>query len=298
MLSAKDLLSELHVVDLTHRLPGPMAGKLLVDLGAHVTKIEDTTFGDPFNGAVFSAMDDSFSQWYQQINANKKIVQLSFKKDIEEIRRSCEKADIILMGLPPKIENALGLSDLDHTHVSVTMTASHHKRESMHDLNVLAQLGYLNRHVQEFPKHDIIAPPFFPFAGVLFSQAIVQTALAGYIKALKESKRIQVSCALDEATKNSLHPLHVPDQEHFLHNGRYPCYNIYRLQDGHIALACLEDKFWHKFCDTFELELTLEQRFHDKDDSVKKMISDYFKPLTKHVVREKINHQDMCATVF
>ena len=41
-------LSKLTVVDLTHRLPGPLAGHLLHTMGARTIKIEDDKFGDPF----------------------------------------------------------------------------------------------------------------------------------------------------------------------------------------------------------------------------------------------------------
>jgi alpha-methylacyl-CoA racemase len=294
------LLSDVKVLDLTHRLPGPLAGKLLADLGAQVTKIEDQTFGDPFNSSIFDAMDDSFKSWYQKLNTQKSIISLDYKKsqDQERFVTLYQQADIVLMGLPSKIQRLLNLVDQDHIHACVHMVASLERKESMHDLNVLAKLGYLSRHVQEFKDDEIIPPPFFPVAGMAFSHTIVQNAQAALYQAEKQKKRIDVTVSLEQATKDLFEPLHMTEQSSFLHNGRYPCYNIYRLKDGFIALACLEEKFWQRLCETFNLEFSLEDRFHDQDLKVKNELAHYFKPLSKESVLSLMNGQDMCVSVF
>ena len=61
-------LSGKTILDLSHRLPGPMAGKLLGDLGARVIKVEDKKFKDPFIYGLFAEMDNSFPIWYENIN--------------------------------------------------------------------------------------------------------------------------------------------------------------------------------------------------------------------------------------
>ena len=67
------------ILDLSHRLPGPMAGKLLGDLGAKVIKVEDKKFKDPFIFGLFAEMDNSFPIWYENINKNKEIQKIRFK---------------------------------------------------------------------------------------------------------------------------------------------------------------------------------------------------------------------------
>ena len=54
------LLKGFTFLDLSHRLPGPLAGNLLGGLGARVIKIEDKKIQDPFNEGLFSKMDESF----------------------------------------------------------------------------------------------------------------------------------------------------------------------------------------------------------------------------------------------
>jgi len=66
-------------IDLTHRLPGPLAGKILADLGATVIKIEDEKHKDPFLSGAFSAFDQSCENWYEELNRKRQIVRLDFK---------------------------------------------------------------------------------------------------------------------------------------------------------------------------------------------------------------------------
>jgi crotonobetainyl-CoA:carnitine CoA-transferase CaiB-like acyl-CoA transferase len=285
------------VLDLTHRLPGPLAGKIFTDLGAKVIKIEDHTFQDPFINGPFQNMDSSFETWYQQINENKKVIRLDFKEGLEKLKPYCQKADIILMGLPPKLEAKLALEEMTHPHVIVKMGSSSKESKSMHDLNIMAELGYLNIHVDSF-KDDVIPPPFFPFAGVLFSHHIVNKSVAALLKAYKHNEKQRIECYLEDATKQSLDPLYIDNQKSFLHNGRYPCYNIYRTKDGYVALAALEEKFWVRICDLFNLELTLNDRFQDKNDSIKQELSQLFKQYSNQEISKITNGHDLCLTLF
>lgn len=290
-------LEDITVLDLTHRLPGPLAGKLFTDLGAKVIKIEDHIFQDPFLSGPFQSMDSSFETWYKQINQNKKIIRLDFKEGLEKLKPYCQKADIILMGLPPKLELKLALDEMTHPHVVVKMGSTAKESKSMHDLNIMAELGYLNIHVDSF-KGDIIPPPFFPFAGVLFSHHIVNNSIAALLKAYKTNKKQNIQCFLEDATRQSLAPLYISGEKSFLHNGRYPCYNIYRTSDGYVALAALEEKFWVKLCELFDLELTLKERFQDSDNKIKEQLSHLFKQYSNQKISEMTKGHDLCLTLF
>ena len=61
---------KIKILDLTHRLPGPLAGMVLSDLGYDVIKIEDEKHKDPFLAGAFSDFDDSFEDWYRVLNQN------------------------------------------------------------------------------------------------------------------------------------------------------------------------------------------------------------------------------------
>ena len=66
-----ELLKGKVILDLSHRLPGPLAGKVLADMGAEVIKVEDQKFKDPFIHGLFAEMDPSFPHWYEELNSNK-----------------------------------------------------------------------------------------------------------------------------------------------------------------------------------------------------------------------------------
>ena len=79
------MLKGIKIIDFTHRLPGPLAGKILTDLGAEVIKVEDIKHKDPFLSGMFSVFDASFEDWYEELNKGKKIIRLDFKAtDIKE----------------------------------------------------------------------------------------------------------------------------------------------------------------------------------------------------------------------
>ena len=65
------MLKGIKIIDFTHRLPGPLAGKILADLGAEVIKIEDVKHKDPFLSGMFSSFDQSFENWYEELNKKK-----------------------------------------------------------------------------------------------------------------------------------------------------------------------------------------------------------------------------------
>ena len=107
------LLEGFTFLDLSHRLPGPLAGNLLGGLGAQVIKVEDKLYQDPFNDGLFSKMDDAFKDWYKGLNNKKEIRKLDFSD--QEDRRSLEtlvqNSDGIIMGLPSKVRHKLKLTN-------------------------------------------------------------------------------------------------------------------------------------------------------------------------------------------
>src|SRR6478752_630200 len=96
---------KLRILDLTHRLPGPLAGKVLSDLGYEVYKIEDEKHKDPFLAGAFSEFDDSFEDWYKELNKDKKIIRLDFKSpEIKTVMKGyLKEADGVLLSLSPKL---------------------------------------------------------------------------------------------------------------------------------------------------------------------------------------------------
>jgi alpha-methylacyl-CoA racemase len=301
-------LAGLTIIDLTHRLPGPLCGKILVDLGATVIKIEDHIFQDPFLSGLFAQFDSSFVSWYENLNAGKNIVRFDFNssEDQKKIHKMVTSADAVIMGLPAKTREKLKITDQDLTlnkpMVVIELLASAHEKKSMHDLNALAMTGLLSLYVAD-KKDKIVAPPFLPIAGISFGHKAATDLLAAYIQATKKNQTQFVKTYLDQVTKEVL-GIFWPEKDRqmgrtkFLHNGIYPCYSLYQTRDlKYVALAAVEEKFWNRFCDVFEISSS-HDRFFNQDQSLFDLISNQISKYTSSEVELKISAEDLCLSII
>ena len=299
---------KLKILDFTHRLPGPLAGKILSDLGYEVIKIEDEKHKDPFLSGMFSAFDDSFEDWYQKLNQKKKILRLDFKSPTIKslIRKEILEADGILLSLSPKLKETLGLDDdslksLNKPIAVVELEASKTHNKAMHDLNALALSGFLSLHVCHTDE-QIVDPPFFPVAGIAFGQQVATQLLANMIASREEKSLIKSVSYLYETAESILTPfwskeLQSKKRTRFLHNGAYPCYSIYRLRDGnYVALAAVEDKFWNDFIELFNISLPLERRF-DKGPAGFQKVADTFAKLDASEIEVMTRNKELCLSI-
>lgn len=301
-------MKKLKILDLTHRLPGPLAGKVLSDLGYEVIKIEDEKHKDPFLAGAFSDFDDSFEDWYRVLNKDKKIVRLDFKSpDIKKIIADLLKdADGILLSLSPKLKDNLGLDDeslmkINSALAIVELEASKSHKKAMHDLNALALSGFLSLHVAH-TNDQIVDPPFFPIAGIAFGQQVATQFLANLLEAREEQRVIKSTSYLYETAETILNPfwskeLQSQKRTKFLHNGAYPCYSLYRLKDGnYVALAAVEDKFWTDFIALFDISLPLENRF-DRDPKAFQKVADRFAKMDTSEIDNMTQNKELCLSI-
>lgn len=299
------MLNGLKIIDLTHRLPGPLAGKILQDLGADVIKVEDQKHKDPFLSGMFSEFDRSFENWYEELNGKKKILRLDFKAPdaAGKIAELIAEADGLLLSLSPKLKTSLGLNDenLKGELAVVELEASSTQNKAMHDLNALAISGYLSLHVADETK-GIVAPPFLPVAGIAFGQQVATQLLANMIASKKSKAVVKTVSYLHDTAESIFHPfwsqtLRDQKKTKFLHNGAYPCYCLYRCKDGHyIALAAVEDKFWSDFIALFNVPLGLEKRFNT-DPASFQIVADTFAKLTAAEIEAKTSDKELCLSI-
>ena len=102
-------LSDITVLDLTRALAGPIASRLLSDLGARVIKIE------PPDGDLTRTMIprvDGMSAYYAQYNAGKECVSIDLTSSAgrELFLQMVPKADIVLENYRPDVMGRLGLT--------------------------------------------------------------------------------------------------------------------------------------------------------------------------------------------
>lgn len=244
------------VIDLTWRLPGPLATYLLALQDMTVIKYEDTQHRDPF---LKWHWDPAFADIYDAFQEPKelKLIDFGSDRDIEELHRAIAGADAVVMGFPERVESKLGLTtaDIAHRHSGVCFTRLGFRPDddhAAHDLNTLAQSNLLKMHVLD-RTDDIIAPPLLPDTGIFFAHHIAITVLATVHRQKSQTEPIQNWCYLQDAV-DRVQRAYYPEQLQsrtpatFLHNGRFPCYNLYRTSDGgYLAVAAVEPKFWTQF---------------------------------------------------
>jgi len=290
-----NLLQDKTVLDFSYRLPGPLATKQLLDLGAKVIKIENTNYPDPFSQIE---MDASFKSWYLGMNQDKEVKGFDFNssKDQKEILKLVNTSDIILLGLPKKQQELLGITkNLLKSKPQIFIEPISPPK---HDLNILAENGTLALYLKD-KTEDFIAPPFLPIAGIFFAQKLANTSLAGLLRANEQKQALWQQVSFEASMKELLAPLTAKELNthwKYLHNGAYPCYGIYKTKDGgHIAVAAVEEKFWQGFSELFEINLNLEQRFDISGETVKKLIST-FKKYTVSELEVKIQGHNLCLS--
>lgn len=304
----KNLLEGLKIIDLSHRLPGPLCGKILSDLGAEVIKIEDVEFKDPFLSGLFAQFDSSFIHWYEELNSNKKVQRFDFNssEDIEAINKIIMSSDAIIMGLPPKTRTKLKLDDQNllfkKPFVVLELLASKEGGKSLHDLNALAESGLLSMHVSS-NKENIIAPPLLPISGITFGHKGATDLISGLLNANKINETVFVKTYLDESTDNIL-GIFWPKKDRalnrteFLHNGKYPCYNIYKTKDDkYIALAAVEEKYWNRFCELFNIDKNIN-RFEIDNRNSFEIIAKSIQQYSSLEIAKLIQNEDICLSMI
>jgi crotonobetainyl-CoA:carnitine CoA-transferase CaiB-like acyl-CoA transferase len=102
-------LSDLLVLDMTRALAGPIAGRLLSDLGANVIKVEPPD-GDLTR--TTSPRQDSMAVYFVQANVGKRCVSIDLgQPDGRDLFLTMvERADIVLENYRPGVMDRLGLS--------------------------------------------------------------------------------------------------------------------------------------------------------------------------------------------
>lgn len=300
------MLKGIKILDFTHRLPGPLAGKILSDLGAEVVKVEDEKHKDPFLSGMFSDFDKSFEDWYEELNRGKKIVRLDFKSpDIKDkIKDLLKGASGVMLSLSPKLKSNLGLTDEDlkqYALAAIDLEASSTHNKAMHDLNALAISGHLALHI-EGEERSIVPPPFFPVAGIAFGQQVATEMLALILESKTQGKFVKSVSYLHDTAQRIFDPfwpkkIRAEKRTKFLHNGAYPCYSLYRTLDGqYVALAAVEDKFWIDLLETFPIALPLERRFETSPEAFK-MVADVFGKLTAQEIESKSQNKELCLSI-
>ena len=105
-------LSDLKVVEITSIYSGPMAGMLLAELGAHVTKVEGPDGPDPVRAGGLNAGPDSVNSVFYSLNRGKRFCSIDAKTDRgrQLLFDLVAEADVFLHNMRPGKADGLGLT--------------------------------------------------------------------------------------------------------------------------------------------------------------------------------------------
>ncbi|HER27240.1 MAG TPA: CoA transferase [Rhodospirillales bacterium] len=255
---AQGFLAGVRVLDLSQYLPGPMATRILADLGACVVKIEPPD-GDPLlhlnplTGQQESGIGEAY---YRSVNAGKSVIRLDLKSAAgkSSFSQLIERADVLLESYRPGVMDRLGfgrdrLRDLNENLIHCALTGygqcGPRANDAGHDIGYGALSG------------GMAASGTFNWPPVIDHGSAQQAAIA-MLGALAGKER--TGCFIDVSLTDSylawqewgltgaINGIQVKPGENLL-NGGSACYRLYKTSDGRLmALGALEAKFWANFC--------------------------------------------------
>lgn len=252
-------LEGLHVVEIAGDIAGPYCTKLLVDLGAEVTKIEGRS-GDPlrrwgpFPGGV---SDPNRSGLFEYLNAGKLGATLDLESDALTVGRLIARAHLLVDGMRP---GTLARGGLDvhalralNPGLVVVRISDFGQNGPLRDrdatpLTVQAASGWINR-------RDPDRPPVQ--AGARISEYVAGSyAALGALTALRTQSvdgPVEVDVSVLESLLSTLpYPMLMAEKMRSLglpaNTRSAPMMGIVRAADGWLGINCLTGQHWLDAC--------------------------------------------------
>jgi crotonobetainyl-CoA:carnitine CoA-transferase CaiB-like acyl-CoA transferase len=115
-----DALENLHIVDFSRVLAGPLATMVLADFGAEVTKVERPDTGDDTRAWGPPYDETGMATYFQAVNRNKRSVPLDLHApaDLQRAQQLVADADVLVENFRPGLMGALGLGYEDMSAVN------------------------------------------------------------------------------------------------------------------------------------------------------------------------------------
>ncbi len=303
-------LRGIHVVDLSRNRPGPLATLLLADLGASILKIEPPQ-GD---SSRFRGVDATTgrSAYYDALNAGKSIRCADLKNPVqrERVLAEIEQADVLVESYRPGVLEKLGLGSTtlrEYNPGLIICSLSGFgqcgplAQSAGYDANFLALAGVLHRNGSDRPQY--FDPPVCDTTAALF-------AVISIIGALRARDRDGEGAVLDIALSDVMMPMqlmhlaefaqtgHVPQPGTRALNGGAAYYQVYATVDNrHIVLGAMEEKFWRAFCAAANRPDWIPRREEPlPQHGLIAEVARFFGSLSLRQCRERFAAADCCVT--
>jgi len=286
------VLSGVRVLDFSEYIAGPLAGQMLADLGADVTKVEPP-HGDFWRHTAPVAPFES--RGFMGVNKGKRSISLDLKHPdgMEILRRAVLSADVLLANYRPGVAARLGmdyatLSALNPRLIYCENTAfgsrGPYSERPGFDLVSQAMTGIMSFEGAGGLPHPIITTSPTDLSAGMFmafavSSALYQRELTGKgqyietslfaaglaiqyrpmfsIEKFDKAGRDKMLADIAQARAEGKRPDEVTAERRSRPDAlrrSNPYYRIYETQDGYLALACLNNRLRRMACQVLEVE--------------------------------------------
>ena len=263
-----NILNGIKILDLSRLLPGPMATKQLMQMGAEVIKIEHPD--KPELTQLIPPFENGISVSYLMVNKGKDVRKIRYETEEgkNEILGLIKEVDVLVETFRPGTMKKLGLDydtlrQINSNLIFISCTSygqsGPYAHLAGHDLNFIALSGLLANNKDK--EGNIIMPPFQIADLYGGTEQIINATLLGIIQRLKINKGNWFDISITEASlaMNALIAPPIwskePKEAMDILCGKLPNYSLYKCKDGkYIVLAGLEDKFWQILCSLFNKE--------------------------------------------
>ena len=262
-------LSGIKVLDFTTLLPGPLAGLILSEAGAEVTKVERP---DGEEIRKYDPLWGSSSIQFNLLNRGKRSVTVDLKDKAARatLEPLIRETDILIEQFRPGVMSRLGLDyetvrniRPDIIYCSITGYGQHGPKSAVagHDLNYIADTGLLSLSFGNSAK-TVVPPALVADIGGGTMPSVINILLA-----LLRRNASGEGCYIDIAMTDTMftyawwafglgHAFGAwPGNGDGMLTGGSPRYQIFPTRDGRfVAVAALEQKFWMNLCELVGLE--------------------------------------------
>ena len=249
-------LAGLLVVDLSRLLPGPLAVRLLADLGARVVKVEEPALGDPLRMAPPRRGGTGALAALLLAGVESIALDLKERSGRTVLETLLDRADVLVESFRPGTLARLGFPPerlrerwprLVVCSLSGWGADGPYAARAGHDLTYQAIAGSLA---------STAAMPAAPLADLVGAWSAASAVLAALVERERTGRGSHVDAALFDAGVHANLTAWAAEAggrkrigERLPLTGALPCYDLYKTAEGDVlALAALEPHFWRRFC--------------------------------------------------
>jgi len=290
------------VLDLSRHLPGPLAARLLADLGARVVKVEEPSLGDPVRlsppvregvgalGGILLAGVESVALDLKDPGGREVLERLLARTDV--LLESFRPGTLARLGFPPE-ELRRRFPSLVICSLTGWGQAGPYKARAGHDITYQAAAGTLA---------STASIPAVPVADLIGGWSAVTAILAALLERQRTGQGRWIDASLyDSALHANLigWSMEVGGEkavgEPLPLTGGLPCYDIYETADGRqLALGALEPHFWQRLCKAVDRG-DLARRQYSASRRVRRQVKDLIRSRTLAQWMEILGQEDVPA---